>query len=127
MESLIITRCYMKKVTRLSLIILTFIITVCSLCACKSCYKLEGAYESESVYGTKTVYEFSGNEVKRTIIGELGSKTVEGEYEIRKSEDGGMTIILDFDADDTEAGEPWSLSVKDGYIEIAGIKYEKAK
>ena len=115
----------MKRISKFITVFLILSVALTSLFSCGN--KLKGRYESESVFGTKTVYEFSGNEVKRTISGELGSKTVEGEYEIRDSEDGGKTIILDFDEDDENAGVAWSFVMEDEYIEIAGVRFKKVK
>lgn len=115
----------MKIVSKITVVFLIMLISFVSLFSCGN--KLKGRYESESVFGTKTVYEFSGNEVKRTISSELGSKTVDGEYEIRDNEDGGKTIILDFDEDDENAGVAWSFVMENEYIEIAGVRFEKLK
>ena len=112
----------MKRFFKLGffLCMLTFLVAL--LFACSN--KLTGSYQSEEVFGTSTVYEFSGNDVSRTIKSSLGSKTVKGEYEIREKEDGGLSIILDFDEDDNEVTS-WDFVKEKDYIEIAGIRYNK--
>lgn len=114
----------MKKIIKLLAIAMVLTLLLFSLYSCGN--KIKGMYESESVLGTKTVYEFSGvDEVRRTVIGELGSKTVEGDYEIRDADDGGKTIIFDFDDSDDGDDVAWSFSVGSDYIEIAGVRYNK--
>ena len=114
----------MKKILKLLTVGFVILFSLIQLIACSN--KVKGVYQSEDVFGTSTVYEFSGNDVSRTIKTELGSKTVYGEYEIREGADGSLSIILDFDEDDHEA-TAWDFVKENDYIEIAGIKYNKVK
>ena len=116
----------MKRFNKVLLLLTVIAIALLALVACTA-NGLSGKYESDSVLGTKTVYEFSGGEVKRTIIGELGSKTVVGDYEIRAGEDGGRLIYLDFDDVDDADEVGWNIIIGNGYIEIAGVRYNKVK
>ena len=115
----------MKIISNFILVILILTVALLSLFSCAN--KLSGRYESETVFGIKTIYEFSGNEFKRTISSELGSKSVDGEYEILDTKDGGKNIMFDFDGEDENTDVAWSFVMEKEYIEIAGVRYNKIK
>ena len=50
-----------------------------------------------------------------------------GDYEIRSGEDGGRLIYLDFDDVDDADEVGWNIIIGNGYIEIAGVRYNKVK
>lgn len=115
----------MKRLLKLIAVGFVIAFSLTQLVACSS--KIKGTYQSDDVFGTRTVYEFSGMDVSRTITTELGSKTVYGEYEIREAEEGGLSIILDFDGVGDDEKTAWEFVRENDYIEIAGIRYNKVK
>ena len=114
----------MKSVIRIILLMSFVFSCVIFFFSCGGTEAPLGKYESASLYGTKTVYEFESDAVSRTIVGELGSKTVVGNYEIVSSEDGKLSIILDF-GEDGENRASWDFFIGQDYIEIAGIRYDR--
>ena len=84
----------MRKTLKVCAMSIIFVFILTQLAACS--YKVKGKYKNDDTSGTSTIYEFSGKKVSRTVTTELESKNVQGDYEIRKNEDGGFFIIFDF-------------------------------
>ena len=123
----------MKKTSvKILTLVLTAAMLVCMLASCAKKVK-SGSYEAElELFGQSAgiTYTFKGNKVeaesKISVFGVETSKTVEGTYKIEKDDDGELQITFDFE-DETDYFKNVSVpySEGDGYIKIAGVKYEK--
>ena len=110
---------------------LSLIFVVAVVCACGKA-KLEGSYESAELYGAKTIYSFSGDEVSKTYTAALGNFTKHGKFRISEEPDGQYIFFKWNEEDAEEEDEPngnvgWDFVLGDGYIEIGGTRYTRLK
>lgn len=113
----------MKKIISLVLACVLLIGCVFALGSCTVLYA--GTYENKGLLTTTTI------ELKMdgTVTYSIGSVSVVGEYEIEKNDSGDLVIDLDFEdgsiAEMIDGDYPFEKG--DGYIEIAGVRYDKVK
>ena len=106
------------KVLALALALVTL---TCFFASCGA--RLSGKYSAE-VWGTGITYEFKGSKVFITLkIAGFSGDAVEGKYEIK---DDKITFTFESDDDDVKKYDgTFDFEKGDGYIKIAGTKYEK--
>ena len=106
------------KVLALALALVTL---TCFFASCGA--RLSGKYSAE-VWGTGVVYEFKGSKVFITLkIAGFSGEATEGTYKIK---DDKITFTFETDDSDIKSYEgTFDFEKGDGYIKIAGSKYEK--
>ena len=114
-------------------IVLTFgMLFSLASCGCGISGSYKGEIDLKAVTYTVT-YKFNGSNVDvestATILGFEKSWTVAGTYTLGETENGTKTITFDFGGKSAEgaaeAGVALPFEQGDGYIKIAGIKYNK--
>ena len=128
----------MKKIISLVItcalcLAMVFAFTSCSMLGI---YLLNGTYENKgldlgilgNVGESSLTFKFNGD-----VAYTIGNKTYAGEYEIEKLADDSLQIDIDFESDDLvaemlEGEHKFAQGEENGvkYIEIGGIRYNKA-
>ncbi len=111
----------MKKTVLKVVALMLVAVIVCAALA--SCGKtLNGTYKT--ALGTPT-FTFKGNKVSLEIDLLITAKTIEGKYEIKDDK-----ITFTWEGENAEDAKDYSGTLSfaegDGYITIAGVKYNKA-
>ena len=116
----------MKKIISLALVCVLLVGAALALAACGK--TLSGKYSYEFLGVEAMSLDFSGNKVS-LVIASQEEQAIEGTYEISENDKGKTVISFDFgeeDAADDFNGE-LAFEEGDGFIKIAGVKYEKVK
>ncbi len=97
----------MKRVFRLTTLVLAFLIVAAFFAGCGQTKTLSGTYTNGidlTIVGTKVSYTFKGNNVTvtstTTVFGNERTASWEGTYEIAENEDGTESITFEFKDDD---------------------------
>ena len=122
-----------KTLFKLSAFILAAIMMTSMFTSCAMV--LSGSYKSDASFlgqGLNVTYTFKGLKFtatnKITIFGVVTSDEVTGTYEIVKCADGSYEIELDFDEETaTFRDGTYTFEDGDGYIKIAGVKYNRVE
>lgn len=114
----------MKKILSVVLVCVMLVGMMCTLASCGT--RLSGTYECEKL---NTTIEFKGKDFTMTTeIPFVGDVVRTGTYEIT-GEEGDREIVFTFEEDGEEETETSDLVIGEGkkYIEIDGVKFEKAE
>lgn len=122
----------MKKMTKILALVLVLSMVCVIFAACSK--TISGTYKAAlgntSIVGGETVYKFSGKKVTISVTAGIAGfeKTTdfEGTYEIKKNDEGKMTITFTFEADDADKyNQTVSFEETDNGIKLGGIEYTK--